>query len=76
MMPSEILARLIADHPYAVDWLAAVYCVGWLVGHAVRAGWPDEADRPRGIRIVLAVADACQLTFFAPIKALARKVSQ
>lgn len=72
-MPSELIAQLVKDHPAAIDWLAALYAAGWLTGHAVRAGWPDEPDRPRIVRIVLAVADACQLVFFGPVKGLSRK---
>lgn len=72
-MPSEILSQLITDHPVLVDVLCVVYLVGFLVAHSLRAGWPDEPERPRAVRIVLALADACQLVFSAPVKMLARK---
>ena len=72
-MPSEILSQLITDHPILVDVMCVVYVVGWLLSHALRAGWPDEPERPRAVRIVLALADACQLVFSAPVKMLARK---
>ena len=72
-MPSEMLSGLLATHPGLIDALAAVYLIGSFVGHVMRAGWPDEADRPRHIRILMAVADAMQLVFFAEVKNLARK---
>ena len=72
-MPSEILSQLITDHPILVDVLCVAYVIGWLLSHALRAGWPDEPERPRWLRVVLALTDAAQLVFTAPVKALARK---
>lgn len=72
-MPSEIIAQLVTSHPVLVDVLAVVYVIGFLIAHSLRAGWPDEPERPRAVRIALALADACQLVFSAPVKMLARK---
>lgn len=73
-MPSDLLSGLLATHPGVVDAFVAVYAVGWIVGHCLRAGWPAEAERPRSVRIAMALADALQLVFFGPVKNLARKL--
>lgn len=72
-MPSEILSQLITSHPILVDVFCVIYVIGWLLSHALRAGWPDEQDRTRTVRVVLALADAAQLVFTAPVKMIARK---
>lgn len=73
-MPSELLRHILDTHPAVIDAAAWTYLIGFLVAHALRAGWPGEAERPRAVRIILALVDACQLVFNAPVKALARKV--
>jgi len=73
-LPFEILSQLLATHPHWIDAASIVYLVGFIVAHGLRAGWPDEQWRPRAVVIALAFADACQLVFTAPVKAIARKV--
>ena len=71
-MPSDILSGLLATHPGLIDAFVGIYLTGWIVGHCMRAGWPEEKDRTRSVRVVMALADACQLVFFGPIKSVAR----
>lgn len=73
-MPSDLLRHVLDTHPAVIDAAAWIYLAGFLLAHSLRAGWPDEADRPRTIRVILALSDACQLVFSAPVKALTRKV--
>lgn len=71
-MPSDVLGQILATHPGLIDSFVGIYLTGWIVGHCMRAGWPEEAERPRPVRIVMALADAMQLVFFGPIKDIVR----
>lgn len=71
-MPSEILNEVLSKHPYLVDYVVTLYLLGWFVSHVMRAAWPDETERSRGVRIVMAIADAAQLVFFGGVKSAAR----
>lgn len=75
-MPSEILTGILRTHPALVDYLVVLYVVGWFVGHVMRAAWPDETERSRGVRVVMAIADSAQLVFFSPLKSMVRTLRE
>ena len=63
--------KTITEYP----WIVWTYLFGFVGATVLRAGWPNETDRPRWVVMLLALADIFQANLSGPVKLLVKPKS-
>jgi hypothetical protein len=61
---AELLVNVITNWP----WVVYIYIAGLLGTTFIRGGWPEEENRPRWMKGLLAMLDICQLNLSGPVR--------